>query len=83
MSRIRLATITIGVLPPDEAEHEDREGDDDDEELGAAALVGGRVLADLLGRQRVAGLQAWIVMCSAPWYWNTRLTSPAWAMSSR
>ena len=27
--------------------------------------------------------RAWIDMCSAPWYWKTRRTSGAWAMSSR
>ena len=44
-------------LPPDQREHHDRQGDDHDEELGAAALVGGRVLADRVGRERVAGLE--------------------------
>ena len=44
-------------LPPDQAERDDRQGDDDDEELGPAARVGGRVLADLVGRQRVARLE--------------------------
>ena len=44
-------------LPADEREREDRQEDDDDEELGAAALVGGRVLADLVDGQRVAGLE--------------------------
>ena len=34
--------------------------------------MGGRVLADLVDRQRVAASRAWIVMCSAPWYWKTR-----------
>ena len=27
--------------------------------------------------------QAWIVMCSAPWYWKTRRTSFAWAIRTR
>ena len=45
------------LLPADEAEREDRQEDDDDEELRAAALVGGRVLADLVDGQRVAGLE--------------------------
>ena len=43
-------------LPADEAEREDREQDHDDQELGAAALVGGRVLADPRTK-RVAGLE--------------------------
>ena len=33
------------------------EDDDDHEELGAAALVRRRVLADLVDRERVAGLE--------------------------
>ena len=57
ISRIRLAIITSGVLPADERERDDRQEDDDDQELGAAALVGGRVLADLVDGQRVAGLE--------------------------
>ena len=44
-------------LPPDQAEREDRQRDHDDEELRAAARVRGRVLADRVGRQRVARLQ--------------------------
>ena len=44
-------------LPADQRERDDREQDHDDEELGAAALVGGRVLADLVDGQRVAGLE--------------------------
>ena len=35
------------LLPADQGERDDREQDHDDEELGAAALVRGRVLADL------------------------------------
>ena len=27
--------------------------------------------------------RAWIVMCSAPWYWKTRATSGAREMSAR
>ena len=63
------------LLPADEAERDDRQDDDDDEELRAAARVGRRVLADLLDDERVAGSRAWIVMCSAPWYWKTRRMS--------
>ena len=44
-------------LPADQAERDDRQEDDHDQELGAAALVGGRVLADLGRGQRVAGLE--------------------------
>ena len=42
------ATMTSGALPADEAEREDRQRDDDDQELRAAARVGRRVLADRL-----------------------------------
>ena len=38
------------LLPADEPEGDDREDDDDDQELRAAALMGGRVLADLARR---------------------------------
>ena len=40
--------MTKRFLPADERERDDREHDHDDEELGAAALVRGRVLADLV-----------------------------------
>ena len=45
------------LLLADEREREDREQDEDHEELRAAAMVGGRVLADLVDRQRVTGLE--------------------------
>ena len=57
ISTIRLTIITSRLLPPDEAERDDREDDHDDEELRAAARMGGRVLADLVDDERVAGLQ--------------------------
>ena len=46
-----------GTLPADEREGDDGQGDDDDEKFRAAALVGGRVLADLVGGQRIARLE--------------------------
>ena len=45
------------LLLADQREREDRQQDEDDQELGAAAVMGGRVLADLVDRQRVAGLE--------------------------
>ena len=44
-------------LAADEAEHEDRQQDHDHQELGAAARMGGRVLADVLGVERVVVLE--------------------------
>ena len=57
ISRIRLSDHDQRRLPADQGEREDRQEDHDDQELGAAALVGGRVLADLADGQRVAGLE--------------------------
>ena len=45
------------ILLADQGEGDDREGDDDDQELGSAARMGGRVAPDVLGRQRIAGLE--------------------------
>ena len=45
------------LLPADEGERDDREQDHDDQELRAAALVGGWVLADLADGQRITGLE--------------------------
>ena len=45
------------VLPADERERDDRQEDDDDQELGAAALVRGRVLADGVDGERVVRLE--------------------------
>ena len=45
------------VLPADQREGDDRQQDDHDQELGTAALVGGRVLADLGDRERITGLE--------------------------
>src|SRR5207244_871567 len=41
----------------DQAEGDDREGDDDDEELRATARMGGRVPADVVDDEGVAGLE--------------------------
>ena len=49
--------MTSGGCRPTRLNVEDREQDHDDEELRAAARMGGRVLADVLGRQRVVGLE--------------------------
>ena len=45
------------ALAADEREGDDRDEDDDDEELGPAARMRRRVLADLVHGQRVAGLE--------------------------
>ena len=45
------------LLPPDERKRDDREQDHDDQEFGAAALVGGWVLADRADDQWIASLE--------------------------
>ena len=57
MSRIRLAIMTSGVCRPTSENAMIDRRMTIDEELGAAALVGGRVLADLADGQRIAGLE--------------------------
>ena len=84
MSRMRDCDHHERRLPADQAEHDDRERDDDDQELRAAARMGRGVLADRARRTSGSSCsRAWIVMCSAPWYWNTRLMSGACAISTQ
>ena len=62
-------------LPADQAEGHDREDHDDHQELGAAARVGRRIRRTASVVSGSPASRAWIVMCSAPWYWKTRRTS--------
>ena len=56
MSRMR-PTMLTRALAGEEAEQQDAEDDEDDQELGAAARMRGRVLADVLDRQRLLVLE--------------------------
>ena len=83
MSRIRLAIITSGAWRP----------------TSEKAMIDSRMtitrnsvpqrwwaVGYLRTSPTVSGSpasSAWIVMCSAPWYWKTRLTSGARPMSRR
>ena len=63
------------VLPADQAERDDRQGDQDHEELRTAARVCGRIRRTSAVVRGLPASSAWIVMCSAPWYWKTRAMS--------
>ena len=83
ISRIRLPTMTTGDCRPTrlKARIESAITTTRNSVPQRGWAVG--YLRTLLGTSGSPCSSAWIVMCSAPWYWNTRAMSGVRAMSAR